>query len=392
MKIICTFLFFGVLSCAQAQNILSYGSTNISKEEFLRAFSKNNTRNKPTEKDYLNYLDLYIRFKLKVNAAYDMKLDTLPYQKTELIDFRNQIANGYLNDEISLKNLVSEAFKRSLLDIHLAHLYIQVNPSDSDSVKAQKLVKEAYNKLQKGFDFKSIASIYSTDSAVRINKGDIGFITVFILPYNLENLAYTTPIGMFSKPYRSKAGFHIFKNLGERKAFGKIRAAQILFAFPPDADNIVKAGIKQKADSVYSALLNGESFTNMVKMHSNDNTTYTTSGEMPEFGVAKFDIPFEQSVFELKTNGAISKPILTSFGYHIVKRIEHIPVNEDPENDSAMTVLRQQVKGDDLRMEVSKKAMLEKMYRVTGFKRSAVKKETLFAAVENFCRVKNYQQ
>ena len=43
---------------------------------------------KATEKAYRDYLNLYIRYRLKVQAALDMKLDTLAGQITELAEFQ----------------------------------------------------------------------------------------------------------------------------------------------------------------------------------------------------------------------------------------------------------------------------------------------------------------
>src|SRR5690349_4698087 len=101
--------FFSFLSCffflfitqLHAQTIFSFNSTQVSRDEFLQAFSKNNPIEKPAEKDYREYLELYIRYKLKVKAAYDKKLDTLPNQKAELEDFKNQVAGSFLADEAS---------------------------------------------------------------------------------------------------------------------------------------------------------------------------------------------------------------------------------------------------------------------------------------------------
>ena len=118
-------LCFAAIS-SDAQTLFSYGEKAVTKEDFLKAYSKNNIEGKATEKSYRDYLELYIRYKLKVKAAYDLKLDTLPSQQTELKNFRNQVADTYMNDEESLNALVNEAYERSRKDIHLAHIFIAV--------------------------------------------------------------------------------------------------------------------------------------------------------------------------------------------------------------------------------------------------------------------------
>src|SRR5580698_7786486 len=96
---------FFIGSNSNAQTLFTYGNQAVSKQEFLKAFKKNNNEKSNSEKSYRNYLDLYIRFKLKVQAAYDIKLDTLKTQQTELQNFRNQVADGYVNDNASMNKL-----------------------------------------------------------------------------------------------------------------------------------------------------------------------------------------------------------------------------------------------------------------------------------------------
>jgi peptidyl-prolyl cis-trans isomerase SurA len=128
MKIVAFLLSAGLLVLnfpATAQNILTYGNSTVSRQEFIKAFSKNNSERHPSEKSYRDYLELYTRFKLKVKAAYDLGMDTLANQKAELADFRRQIEQGFLTDDNSVKDLVAEAFARSQKDIHLGHIYRQ---------------------------------------------------------------------------------------------------------------------------------------------------------------------------------------------------------------------------------------------------------------------------
>ena len=72
------------------QTLVSYGNYIITKEEFLKAFRKNNIKVRANEKAYRDYLNLYIRYHLKVQAAYDERLDTLSGQLTELQNFKSQ--------------------------------------------------------------------------------------------------------------------------------------------------------------------------------------------------------------------------------------------------------------------------------------------------------------
>jgi peptidyl-prolyl cis-trans isomerase SurA len=360
------------LSCSlSAQSLFTINNNGVSKEEFLKAYNKNNNEVKPSEKSYRDYLDLYIRYKLKVKAAYDMQLDTLAAQRSELQNFRGQVADNYLKDEASLDKLVSEAFNRGQQDLHLAHILILIpkNPTPADTLKAYEKAMTAYAALKKGKKFNETAIAFSDDPSVKNNGGDLGFITVFTLPYELESLAYHTAPGQFSRPYHSRGGYHIFKNLGERKALGRIKAAQILLAFPPGATTAMQMTVRERADSVYGLLQKGADFAMLAKAYSGDNLTYQNGGALPEFGIGKYDSAFEAAAFALDKDGAYSRPVPGIDGYHIIKRIARKPFPRQFDTETA-GLMKQQVQNDP-RVEISRKALFNRICEQTGYHRSA---------------------
>ena len=116
------FLFVVALLIGQfvsAQNVIQYGKYNVSKDEFLRAFNKNKTQNTDKEKAVKDYVDLYANFKLKVQAAQEMRIDTSYQQQMDYENFRKQIEVNYLNDEATVKKMQNEALQRSQSDLHL---------------------------------------------------------------------------------------------------------------------------------------------------------------------------------------------------------------------------------------------------------------------------------
>ncbi|MFT3826439.1 MAG: peptidylprolyl isomerase [Chitinophagaceae bacterium] len=372
---------------SNAQTLFTYGKRAVSKDEFLKAYNKNNTGDGATDKSYSDYLELYSRFKIKVQQALDMKLDTLPQQKAELAGFRSQVVDSYMNDEASTGVLIDEAVERAKKDIHLAHIFVAVSghATDADAKKAEDKINAAYAELQKGTDFGKVATEFSEDPSVKENKGDLGYITVFVLPYGLENLAYNTQAGKFSAPFRSKAGYHIFKNLGERKAAGRLKVAQILFTFPSEASAEVKQQIKQKADSVYNLLTQGGDFKALALQFSSDNLSYQNGGELIDFGVGRYEPAFETAAFALQKDGDISKPVLTSFGYHIIKHLQAKPINTNVDNRQAQDSIKLLVQQSD-RMEVSRKILYKKILQLTGFKKLPVNENHLWVFTDSILK------
>ncbi len=311
-----------------AQTLFTYGNIPVDKAEFLRAYNKNKVAVANKEKSLREYLDLYTRFKLKVRAAMDQRLDTMQQLQYDLQNFRSQVDESYMNNEKALGQLVDEAFERSQKDIHVVHFYIEINAGMSlaDTLNAWKAIKEVQEKLRSGnVDYEEMAASI-TKKYVPVKQSDLGFITVFSLPYEYENLLYGLKIGETCSPFRSSKGLHVLKVIEERKSAGKWRIAQILFAFPPGDHATYLIALQSKADSVYTLLQQGQDFSDVAKQVSNDKLTYMSGGEMPEFGTGKFDYLFEKEVFKLSGDGEISKPFVSPYGIHIVKRLKRTPI------------------------------------------------------------------
>lgn len=379
-----------IITCCLATNLFSqtlftYGKHAIDANEFLRAYNKNNTQPvKDKGKAIKEYLDLYINSKLKIQEAYDRGYDTLPQIKSEVENLRSQIIENYMTDPATADRLVKEAFQRSLKDIHIAHIFISFKGArgNIDTVAAKKKLDNVLEKLKKGENFLSVAEQFSDDPSAKVNKGDIGYITVFTLPYGLETLAYTTPVGKYSEPYRSRSGYHIFRNMGEQKDPGKMRAQQILLAFPPDADEAARKQIARLADSLYQRVMAGDDFALLAKTFSNDYTTAVNGGTIPDFPVGRYEPAFENTVWSLQKDGAVSKPFATSHGYHIVKRISVIPTITDPKDKNNLEAIRQLAMNDS-RWQIPNEVVYDHAIKTAGFKKFSYDTAALWAYTDS---------
>ena len=346
---------------SNAQSIINYGKYSVSKNEFLRAYTKNQLTITDKEKSLRDYIKLYTNFKLKVKAAEELRIDTLEQIKYDVANFRNQIMDNYLVETKALELLEDEAFERSKINVRTT--YYSVNAVGSDSVKAAAAIQKLYNSLSAG----KVPNAMLEQNGVAINKQDLGYVGVFNLPYVFENIVYNTKPGMVSKPYKSKTTWHIFKVEDTRPASGKWRIAQILFSLPADADEATRATIKKKADSVHQLLLSGVDFAGAAMQYSDDKLTYTTGGEMPEFSSGKYNADFEAQVFKLNSDGAFTSPFATKFGYHIVKRIQQTPMVTNKNDAANRYDLKQKIIADD-RMAQQKENFVRSIVAITGYK------------------------
>ena len=101
-------------------------------------------------------------------------------------------------------------------------------------------------------------------------------------------------------------------------------------------------------------------------------------GEMPEFGTGKFDLPFETKVFALAKDGDVAEPILTEYGFHIVKRLQVKPTPADKGDEAFVSSIKQELL-QDARINIAKVKFAKDVLIKSGFKRNvAVKDEMLF--------------
>lgn len=366
---------FIIISCGQT--LFSYGKYSVSKAEFLNAYNKNKTPNTDNSQGLQDYLNLYIKFKLKVQAAKDMQLDTLPSLKADLENFRNQVQNNYLKDTNEVNKLIDEAFERSQKDIHVVYYFV---PEVGDSSKSYNTISKVDQLLKSN---KSDSEIFAevNKNTPNVQKSDLGFITVFSLPYKFENIVYGLKPGQSGIPFKTKKGWYIFKNIKERHAVGKITLAQILFAVP-EGFIIPRQETKKLADSVYNALINGADFAAMAKQFSDDRSTFMNGGLIPEFGTAKYDSVFEDHAFSLTKDGKISQPFETKFGYHIIKRISASPVPETKNDETFMNNLKEEVLNHN-RINIAKRKFITEILPKIGFKKMPLNEENLWGVSDS---------
>lgn len=324
-------------------------------DEFLRTYQKNKTIVQDINNSTIvNYLDLFVNYKLKVKSAKDLGLDTLASYKNELEQYRNSLVLPYLKDEKVTNNLVKEAYNRLLKEINASHILIFVKEEDTaaDTLAAYNKIMEARNLIVNGRDFAEVAKQYSQDQSVQQNGGKIGYFTVLQLVYPFENVAYTTNKGEVSMPFRTKFGYHILKVNDIRDSEGEVEVAHIMIG-------INSENAEERIDAIYNELvLDPTSFESIAAEVSEDNASATSGGKLRRFSAGQMVDAFSDVAFSLQTVGDISKPFQTQYGWHIVKLLQKYPIESFEELEPE---LLRQVENDD-RSNLIGKSVVDKLY------------------------------
>ena len=153
-------------------------------------------------------------------------------------------------------------------------------------------------------------------------------------------------------------------------ARGEIRVAHIMVKEKKEEGGAKNA--EDKINEIYQRLLNGESFEELSAKYSEDGSSAKKGGELPFFGPNKMVPEFEEASFALKNDNELSKPFKTSYGWHIVKRLELKPV---PEFDQVEREIRSKVSKDS-RAEKTRNSFIAKLKKEYNF---SVNKESFRA-------------
>jgi len=375
------------------ETLLSIAGKSVTVGEFMAIYQKNNGNKEKSDtktggdgnhfvdrKSLDEYLDLFINFKLKVRQAEELGLDTLTSFRNELNGYRDQLAKPYFTDEATLEKLINEAYDRSKYDVRASHIFFRLKTDalPADTLAAYEKIIKIRERLVNGESFEKMAVEYSEDPSVKDreanqqhpfikgNKGDLGFFTVFDMVYTFETAAYSTAVGKISPVIRTDYGYHIIKVTDKRPAFGKVVVAHIFLTIPKNAKAEDSLRIKLRIDTVYKKLKDGAKFEDLVKQYSEDKGSATKGGVLPKFGVNRMVPEFIDAIYALKNVGDYSVPILTPYGWHIIKLIERKgPGSLDEEKPE----LKQKVVKDS-RGDLPKEVVLlqiRKEYGVTEF-------------------------
>lgn len=365
--------FLLLVGSTQAQTddrvLFSVNGDAVSVNEFLGVYNKNNYSKKaPTTEDLKEYLELYIRFKLKVQEAYAQGLDTTQKFRRELDNYRSQLAQPYLRDRETNQALLQEAYERTRTERRASHIMVKIeeNASPADSLAAYRKAVQIRERLLKGEDFAKVAKEVSEDPSAKDNAGDLGFFSAFRMIYAFEDMAYKIKVGQLSPVFRTQFGYHILKVTGERPARGEIRVAHLMLVIKNSDNDSVRNQTERRIREISRRIKAGENFDQLVAQYSEDPSSSQSQGLLPYFGTGRMVPEFEEAAYALKNNGDISEPVLTSYGWHILKRVD---LREIPNFEQAKADLEGRIARDS-RANVNKSNLLNKLkkeYKFTEF-------------------------
>ena len=273
----------------------------------------------------------------------------------------------------------------SLIDTYIADKEVEITDEHKEYVKE---VVDYY---------KEYAEYYGVDLATFLANyvGVTGITTEeefseYVLEDYKKTVAITNYIG-------EKASEEDLKEYYKENYSDKLTVKHILIEVDAEAEDQDKADkeAKEKAKDLIEKLNNTSSkkldskFEELAEDNSDDTETYSNGGLIEDFSKKDVVEEFWEAANELKDGEYTSKPIKTSYGYHIILKVSSKPVEkykdvkDDVQKSYAESLLNEDstlfaAKWDELRKEYKlsiKDDLIKKAYKKTVKEATEVKEE-----------------
>ena len=304
--------------------LMTINGKAVTLGEFEYLYHKNNSQQlAPQTID--EYLDMFVTYKQKVADAESEGIDNTEAFKNEFDGYRRELAEPYLRNKEMEDSIIRAVYSHMQEDVDVSHIMLASKGPGIDAEAQKHTLDSIRTAILNGADFAALARQYSIDRAARKNGGRMGFIPVGRLPYTFEDAAYNTKAGEISPVVETPFGFHIVKVNARRPARGQVLAQHIL-KLTQGLSEEDAAKKKAEIDSIGALLAAGADFEEIAKKESEDPGSQRNGGRLNWFGAGQMVPEFEEAAFSLQ-NGEVSAPFKTSYGYHIVKRLDWKPVD-----------------------------------------------------------------
>jgi peptidyl-prolyl cis-trans isomerase SurA len=273
----------------------------VSRFPSEEAFLEQLRREGWTKRSYEKRLQSQIRDQIMKQYIIDRRLSKVSLARQEVEDFFNTFAD-------SMPDMPPQ--------MRLAHILIGFKVSSQTDDSLRVLAEAAREIAVEEPDFAVVADKFGGGAV----GGRIGFVSKAALVPEFARAAFSLQPGSISGPVRSEYGWHIIKSHNRRG--DSVDVSHVLFPAAASAADSTRA--KFVVDSLYQELLGGADFKETAKLHSQDDVTRATGGEMEAMTANQLRPEFLAPLEEMEET-EISSPVLSELGYHILKLLEHTP-------------------------------------------------------------------
>jgi peptidyl-prolyl cis-trans isomerase SurA len=319
---------FAACSSKKKQVVAEIGDEKIYLGEYENQYLKtqnnlDSAKNSSME-NRKEFLDLYIKYRLKVKDARERGLLKSDDIQNDLNQYKSNFVTSFLVDKEVVEPQIKSLYDKKEYEVRASHILVnlpQQNKSVEDSIKAYQKANDILKKLKDGTPFEQVAFEMSEDNSAKQNYGDLYYFTAGMTVPEFEDAVYKLKVGDYTKEIvRTPFGLHIVKLSDKRKRSNGIRASHILIQEQKDSlgKTVDSLATYDKAKQVLQRIRNGEDFATVATEVSQDPGSAQKGGDLGFFDRRRMVQPFDSVAFLLKV-GEVSDLVRTPFGWHVIK-------------------------------------------------------------------------
>lgn len=164
-------------------------------------------------------------------------------------------------------------------------------------------------------------------------------------------------VDAWAKSHESEINNYFEANRALYEQPERIRARHILVPVPRDASDAQKDAARARAESIRKEIEGGKDFAQAAQEHSSDTSNKDRGGDLGIKPRTAFVPEFSDAAFALEV-GKVSEPVLSQFGYHLIKVDEKLPAEtkgvDDVRGEIARTLLLRERAKEMARAEAEK--------------------------------------
>lgn len=236
------------------------------------------------------------------------------------------------------------------------------NPTDSDRAATKKLAEELSSQATSPSAFARLARQHSFGPKAE-EGGRIGKVFRGTRGAEMDSLIFSLPKGTPSRPLEIGSSWYVFfvhdrgsdgdqewadvsqivlnvtrgvdeKDLAaffkkHRKEYANPARAKVMIArLPKKASPADEREVLAEIEAIRQEVMEGARFEDIARLESQDAGSAARGGDLGEFGRGKMVPEFENVAFSLMP-GEISQPLLTQFGWHLI-RVDSVIAGAEP--------------------------------------------------------------
>ena len=250
------------------------------------------------------------------------------------VDISEQELENFINSEEGRTQLAEQYNVQNIL------LSIKSGSTEQEIKDVENDAYSLLERIKNGESFEKLAASYSSGQNA-LNGGSLGWRTSAELPSLFAEVVSEMEVGEISSPVRSGAGFHVLK-LAEKRGntvkFLDQTLARHILVQPSEIRTEKQA--EDLINDIYDRLNQGEDFKQLARQFSEDPGSKMDGGELGWSNPGDYDPIFESTLNATKI-GSLSKPVKSSFGWHIIEVMDrrNEDVSEEEQKNRAYQII-----------------------------------------------------